>query len=1289
MSLMLNFVQEIGRSLNKIGRAGVLIAVCLPILTAAPARATEMWRNSVIDLFTRYNEDKGKSIEYITAIQQDREGFLWVGTAGDLARFDGYRFKSYGGGATGPYGLPDSNIRTLHTDVQGRLWVGTSAAGLVRYDAATDRFVRVPLDTMSHIDVRSIEDDGAGGLWVGTEGGLDHLAANQEPATHLHGADNPAGGVVGDKIQALKRDHLGYLWVGTANGLAYLPPGQTEFRSLTLPRSAAMDGVTTLYEDGHGRLWLGTSRHGVLLLQLDNTGVPQFQAVPASFAGVAGDWVKAILEVQPDVFWIGTMGDGLLEVDLASGAAKTIKRNRTVPDSLLNDNILSLYKDKAGLVWVGTYPGLCRFDPSAQAFRFLTPISSNPQTEDRSAHSLMVTPDGKLWLGRGRGGVDVLDASGQLVSHLASDPGNPEHALPAKVARSFAVQQNGTVWIGTRDGLYRTDLSAGAVHLTRVPGLDAALNISSLQWDGTHLWIGDSNVGVWAYNPATGSAHPLGQGTGGLQDQRITVLQLADDHGLWIGTYSGLYLAGIDSGTVQKIDLDSGNPTTLTSHNIASLATDRQGRLWATIYGQGVAMIGKPDAKGRRPVKFLASDVEPLLATANAVAQDEDGFIWVSTDTGVVRIDPITMAIRPFQRSDGVWLTTHWSTSVAKGPNGEILFGAEDGVTLIHPRLLADWTFVPPVVVTQAYIGRRQIPGSQVAHTTTPLTIHPDDHGFRLEVASLDFSAPERNRYAYKLEGLDRDWLEIDGNWRQIAYTNLPPGNYTLRVRGSNRSGQWSTAELTVPLAVLPAWYQTWWAQMLGIVALAGAVGLLVRGRTAILRRRQQELEAVVAQRTVELTEANAALTQSAAILRRLGDAGQDITATLILDAVLSTLKRYVGELLTGHRLVLYRLQGSYLEPATADGSAVEPVYLEDPLSLPARAAQSRQELTETVEDGVALAYPLVVENRVLGVLVVVADHAYGDREQMIFRTLCAYSAIALENAESYRRAETAWMETAQALADLRTTQSKLIQQEKMASLGRLVAGVAHEVNTPLGVVLTAAGSLRGSLEDVRDNIAQGKLTRNALETGLEEWSDLADLVERNTKRTAALVKSFTAIAAEDGESKVTEVDLSTLLPDVANVARTALAQGAIELTVDVPYGLVVPTVPESLVNALTHILANTADHAFDPGAHGHVTVTASAEGGVVLISVTDNGRGISAEVLPHILDPFFTTARGRGHPGLGLHVAYNHVTQRLKGNLTVDSVLGQGTTVTLVIPSMIGASLSATAADRLRAFRA
>ncbi|MDE1146884.1 MAG: triple tyrosine motif-containing protein [Azospirillaceae bacterium] len=1080
------------------------------------------------------------------------------------------------------------------------------------------------------------------------------------------------------------------MWVGTAGGLAYLAAGQTRFQPVALPaKDAGGDGVSTLVVDGQDRLWIGTAHHGVLVLDIGADGARTFERLPASFKLLNGAWIQSSVNVQPDVVWVGTLGGGIFELNLRAGTAKNIRRDRTVPNSLVNDNVLSMYKDKAGLIWVGTYLGLCRYDSNTQAFRSIIPSSESPAGDDRSAHALMVAPDGSLWIGHGRGGVDVLAADGDKLAHLASDPANPEHALPPKSIRSFAAQDNGTVWIGTREGLYRSDANATKVRLVRMPGPNPTPSIYGLYWDGTRLWIGDTDRGLWSLDPATGAATLLTSDSDDRMDRRVTALLPKGPHQLWVGTRSNLYIVDTDSGHIEPADLDTNNPSALSGHNIASLMTDTAGRLWVAIYGQGIAISDGVNAEGHLKFKFLPDNILPQLGTAGALVQDAAGFVWSSSDVGVVRIDPHTLATRTFQQADGLWLTSHWSNSLAKGPNGEILFGAEDGITVIHPERLAEWNYVPPLVVTEAYIGRRQIPASLITHAAAPLIVHPEDHGFRLEVAALDYSAPERNRYAYKLEGQDKDWLEIDGNWRQIAYTGLPPGDYTLRVRGSNRAGQWSTAELTIPLSVLPAWYQTWWAQVLAVAALLAAVAFVVRARTAFLRRRQQELEAVVLMRTAELTNANAALTQSAAILRRLGDAGQDITATLILDAVLSTLKRYVGELLTGHRLVLYRLQAACLEPATTDGTVLEPVFLDDPLSLPARAARDRQEVTEPVEDGIALASPLVVENRVLGVLVVVANHAYGDREQMIFRTLCAYSAIALENAESYRRAETAWMETAQALADLRTTQSKLIQQEKMASLGRLVAGVAHEVNTPLGVVLTAAGSLRGSLEDVRNDISRGRLTRTALETGLAEWSGLADLVERNTKRTASLVKSFTAIAAEDGESKVVEIDLSTLLPDVADVARTALAQGAIELAVQVPYGLTVHTVPESLVNALTHILANTADHAFDPGCPGHVTVTAAVEGGVVLITIGDNGCGIAPEALPHVLDPFFTTARGRGHPGLGLHVAYNHVTQRLKGNLMVDSVPGRGTTVTLVIPSLIGASLNLATADRLRASRA
>ncbi|MEA1672428.1 HAMP domain-containing sensor histidine kinase [Nitrospirillum sp. BR 11163] len=471
-------------------------------------------------------------------------------------------------------------------------------------------------------------------------------------------------------------------------------------------------------------------------------------------------------------------------------------------------------------------------------------------------------------------------------------------------------------------------------------------------------------------------------------------------------------------------------------------------------------------------------------------------------------------------------------------------------------------------------------------------------------------------------------------------------------------------------------------AVMVGIALLAWLIGRYqqrLRINSEILR---QEVEA----RTAELRQANGDLAASAETLRQLGDAGLALTATLDLGEVHAALWRHLSELIPvdvfgmvrisadGRDLLFERfvfegqpwpafsrpiLQGT--EPAVRalrQGGGL--VLTADEAASWARGVAGDR-LQASMQ--AAIWWPLVVSGRVLAV-VTVQNHdprAYGSQALEILRSACAYAAIAIANACSYRDLEAT-------LAELRTTQDKLVQQEKMASLGRLVAGVAHEINTPLGVVLTAAGSLHGGVTDLRDAIAQGRLTRSALEQGIAEWADLATVVERNALRTATLVKSFSAVAVDETEGRILETDLSILLHDVIALFRPALDRGAISLDLAVADGLVIRTVPESLTDALTRILANTIDHAFPEGQGGHVTVTATMddEGANATIIVVDNGCGIAPEVLSHVCDPFFTTARGSGHPGLGLHVAYNQATQRLKGMLTVESTVGVGSRVTL-----------------------
>lgn len=477
-------------------------------------------------------------------------------------------------------------------------------------------------------------------------------------------------------------------------------------------------------------------------------------------------------------------------------------------------------------------------------------------------------------------------------------------------------------------------------------------------------------------------------------------------------------------------------------------------------------------------------------------------------------------------------------------------------------------------------------------------------------------------------------------------------------------------------------------AVMLGIALLAWLIGRYQQR----LRISSEMLRQQVEERTAELRKANDGLAASAETLRQLGDAGLALTATLDLAQVHEALYHHLSGLipmdafgiaqlsgdgrdivfehfvLNGHVLPTFsRSTQGAAEPAVrAMRLAAEVVTLGDDVAAwmagvagPAEGGRIRS----------AVWRPLVVSGQVLGLITAQSEDvdAYGPQTLEILRSACAYAAIAIANARSYRDLEAT-------LSELRATQDKLVQQEKMASLGRLVAGVAHEINTPLGVVLTAAGSLYGGVTDLRDAIASGRLTRAALEQGITEWADLATVVERNAVRTAALVKSFSAVAVDQVDGRVLETDLSVLLSDVVTLFRPALDRGAIHLDFVVTDAPVVQTVGESLTDALTRILANTIDHAFGAGLGGRVVLSATAAGdGGAVITVADNGVGIPADALSHVCDPFFTTARGNGHPGLGLHVAFNQVTQRLKGALVVESAEGEGTCVTIRIPSLIG----------------
>jgi diguanylate cyclase (GGDEF)-like protein len=838
--------------------AGAVVLVLLAALSCSPATAQERWSAFSDPVFRRYTQDDGLPNPICTAMAEDSEGFLWVGTEGGLTRWDGYHFRAYLPDSKDPGAIRDNWIEVLHTDPRGRLWIGTSAAGLARYDREHDKFITYPTGPggLSNVNVQTITDDGSGKLWVGTDSGLDHFDPDTgEVVTQHHQAANP-NSLPDDHIVAIARDEGGNLWVGTMKGLARRSAGSADFVPVPLPGAPSATQISALFEDQDGRIWIGTNGHGAYVANPS-------QAIPQQVheTGVAGDplitqWVYTIAAAEPGKIWLGTFGQGIVDVDVATGQTSRIHNDPFLPRTLANDTVWALHRDHSGTMWVGTTDGLSRQDSVSGALLSVFGASNRPSSiSEGDILSILPVSDGTVWLGLRTKGIDIVDPVRGHLKTISPSTDNLEDTLPRAFLYSMAELPDGDIYLGTFKGLYRTDHSASAVRRVPIDGREINLGVTSVLMAEDKLWLAGVNDGLWSIGiDRAANTTPEHFGSADITDPRLTTLALGAPGDLWIGTRNGLNRMTLATRKIERIQAAPAEAGSLSAGYISSMMMDQAGRLWVATMGGGIdVLVGERHGK---PV-FHTINVADGLPDSNVdtVLADRRGRIWAATDTGIAVIDPDNFTVHSLHRADGVAVSAYWSGSGAITQQGELLFGGIGALTVVRPERYQPWDYHPPIVVTEVKVGDTSLPAAQFndADGSAELIVSPDADSFSVEFASLDFTAPEQNRYAYWLEGYDRSWINADDTHRVAAYTNLAPGHYTLHLRGSNRDGQWSQTALHLPILVLPAWYQTIWCRMLEAAAVLGAGLIMVQRRTAYLRRRQRDLERQVAERTAEL----------------------------------------------------------------------------------------------------------------------------------------------------------------------------------------------------------------------------------------------------------------------------------------------------------------------------------------------------------------------------------------------------------------------------------------------------
>lgn len=877
--------------MRQISCSSTLVALCAAMGTVAsagtlPARVgpvasqpavTERWSELRDVTFRNWTIDNGLPHPIVTAVAQDGIGFVWIGTQNGLARWDGYRFKVYRAHAHAAGALPSDYIETLHADRFGQLWVGTSSGALVRYDGATDRFVIMHTNgpEFGTGSVSAIVDDGADGLWVGSTRGLDHVDIRTGTVTGVRPEPSAASWLPADGALALVRDAGGALWVGTRRGLvrcaAPLGSAPLRFQPIALPGSGPVAPlILTLMTTPDGRVWIGTAQHGVYVHDGATRQIRAVVETGAAHPTLASDDITTLSATPGGEAWIGTGRNGVLVVDLRTMQTRRIRNDPRLPSSLPSDSMRAALLDQSGALWLGGLRGLSRTEPAQKSLVTIFGGSSRVAgIRDFNVTSVLAAADGKVWLGLGKDGVDIVDPLGtaeDAVKALANDShaGLPPEASVVALAQAPSSE----VYLGTRAGLFRADAAGKtlrAIPMTTGP----PDSVQQLLVDRGRLWIGTRTDGLWQVDLAVpDKATPRHVVMADALSDKGIVGMLADPAGiLWIGTRNGLNLYDPATGHLEQVHHAANDDTSLSGEFVSSIFVDRQNRTWVGTLGAGLDLVTGRD--GGHRLRFRHFGTEDGMPTLNVgrMLQGADGKLWVSTDGGFAVIDPDSLAITSVLRADGAAIMSYWINSGAATTGDEFVFGGAGGITVVRPSLYREEHYLPPVAVTDIRIQGKEV---EPERATGALGLPRGANSFSVEFAALDFSAPERNRYAYELAGYDEAWVETDAGRRLATYTNLPPGHYELRLRGSNRNGAWSAHDLSMQVTVPAAWYQTGWARLGGLMLIALGLHAVIGHRTRTLELRKRELTAQVLQRTRELEAKQQELMDANVQLERL-----------------------------------------------------------------------------------------------------------------------------------------------------------------------------------------------------------------------------------------------------------------------------------------------------------------------------------------------------------------------------------------------------------------------------------
>jgi|WetSurSiteA1Bulk_404760.scaffolds.fasta_scaffold00479_2 ligand-binding sensor domain-containing protein len=816
--------------------------------------------------------DDGLSQGIIEDIMQDSHGYMWFATRDGLNRYDGRQFTVFRNDRNDPHSLVSNWVFGIAEDRNGKIWIGTDG-GLNQYDPVMDKMTRIrtnPDDPEAFHGgrVHSILVDTDSTIWFSTINGLVHYFPEKDRyRTYTQDPGKP-GSISNTSVYSTFVAHNNKLYVCPVSDVINEYDRKTEtFKEI--PYRLAHFGSNNhkfIQEDEHGLLYITSEFSGVHIL---NPATGECRLIDKSEGGLSAGSIKTrCLNVRPDEIWIGTDGGGINIYNPRTGEIQYLMVDTRNNYSLNANSIFRMYQDKDKNIWVGHFgAGISVWKRNKEKFTSYAHSPFNPESINKEVVcGIFEDSQGRIWLGQDGGGLSLFHEDSKSFEHFRSRAGDPG-SLTTDVILTIHESPDGNLLLGTYSGglmVFDPD-SKRVIKSYNVSSGMSSTNVWTILKDSKkRYWLSMLGSGYSLFDPVNSTFENYTEGTESLASPSNVVMHITEnpDGKIWFGTENrGIFVLDYEKKTLKTYVHDENNKNSLSYIDVKSIVFI-DNYAWIATNGGGLNRLDLETDSFR-----VYTINEGLSSNAlMGLLKDRNNNLWISSTRGLMRFDPRTARVEIFDKSQGIQGNEFKYNAQTQLRDGRMMFGGVNGLTVFHPDSIKNSSIKPSVVFTDFMIfSEPAIPGAKGSplkkhiNFTDYIKLNYKQSVFTIEFASLDFTSPQKNRYMYKMEGFDEDWVDA-GNRNFVTYTNLDAGKYTFLLKGSNSDGVWNETPRKIVIRIRPPWYTSKLAILLYLVVIVMMIVYYIKQREKqsihdkmILQQKIQEAQAEIQGKASEL----------------------------------------------------------------------------------------------------------------------------------------------------------------------------------------------------------------------------------------------------------------------------------------------------------------------------------------------------------------------------------------------------------------------------------------------------